>query len=52
MVVHTCNPNTQEVEAGESGVESQPVLHSEGLSPKTNLNRSFGVRQPRPGSKA
>jgi hypothetical protein len=34
MVVHTCNPSTEEVEAGGSSVLDQPELHSETLSPK------------------
>jgi hypothetical protein len=29
MVVHTCNPTTQEAEAGGSRVPGQPELYSE-----------------------
>jgi hypothetical protein len=32
MVAHTCNPSTQEAEAGESQVQDQPRLHSKTLS--------------------
>jgi hypothetical protein len=32
VVVTYCNPSTQEVEAGESGVHNQSGLHSETLS--------------------
>jgi hypothetical protein len=32
VVVHACNPSTQEVEAGGSGVQSQPGPHSKTLS--------------------
>jgi hypothetical protein len=32
MVVHTCNPNTGEAEAGGSGVHGQPGTYSETLS--------------------
>lgn len=28
-MAHTCNPTTQEAEAGKSQVEGQPELHSE-----------------------
>jgi hypothetical protein len=31
-VVHACNPNTQEVEAGGSPVPGQPDLHTDTLS--------------------
>jgi hypothetical protein len=34
MVVHTCNPSTQEAEAGELGVPGQPGLCSKTLSQK------------------
>jgi hypothetical protein len=38
MVVHTCNPSTQEAEAGGSGVGVQPGLHRETLSQTNNKN--------------
>jgi hypothetical protein len=34
MVVHTCNPSTQEVEVGGLKVQGQPGLHNESLSLK------------------
>jgi hypothetical protein len=40
-IVHTCNPNTQVVEAGESSrVEDQPRLHRETLS-QNQTNKSI-----------
>jgi hypothetical protein len=36
-VVHTCNPSTQEVEAGGSQVPDQPELHSETLFQESNV---------------
>lgn len=39
MVVHVCNPGTQEVDARESGVQSQPQLHS-------NFMASLGYSRP------
>jgi hypothetical protein len=35
MVMHTCNPSTQENKARGSQVWSQPGLHSKTLSQKT-----------------
>jgi hypothetical protein len=34
-MVHSCNPSTQEVEAGRLRVQCQPELHREKLSQKT-----------------
>jgi hypothetical protein len=38
MVVHLCNPSTQEAEVGGLGVQGQPGQHSETLS-KTQPKR-------------
>jgi hypothetical protein len=38
VVIHACNPSTQEAKAGGSWVPSQPRLHSETLS---QLNQTF-----------
>jgi hypothetical protein len=42
MVAHVYNPNTQEAEAEESGVQCQPELHSEPhLKKAQNNNNKF-----------
>jgi hypothetical protein len=38
MVVHTCNPSTQEVKA--EGSQGQPGLHSENLSQREEKKKS------------
>jgi hypothetical protein len=38
MLVHVCNPKTEEAGAGESLVQGQPGLHSKLLSPKRKEN--------------
>jgi hypothetical protein len=37
MVVHVCNPNTKEAEAGESQVQGQPGLHREFKASLSNI---------------
>lgn len=39
MVMHTCNSITQEAEAGESGIYSQPKLDIESSSQKGQQER-------------
>lgn len=42
MMVHSCNPSTQRVETGRSGVQGQTQLHSN-LSSQTNINRGIKI---------
>jgi hypothetical protein len=42
MVVHACNPSTEEVEAGGSQVYSQPGLHGETPSQNKKQNKTKG----------
>lgn len=43
MVVHTCNPNACEGEAGRSRIRDQPGQYSETLPQKQN-ETTFGFR--------
>jgi hypothetical protein len=40
IVLHICNPNTRETEAGGAWVESQPELHGKTLTLKQNQKYS------------
>jgi hypothetical protein len=43
-VVHACNPNPREAEAGESRIGGQAELHREILSQENQTNRQKGAR--------
>lgn len=42
MMMHSCNPSTQRVETGRSGVQGQAQLHSH-LSSQTSINRGIKI---------
>jgi hypothetical protein len=50
MVVHTCNPSTQEAKAGGSGVQYQPRIPIKILSQKRKEGRE-GEREGREGGR-
>jgi hypothetical protein len=45
MVIHVCNPSSQEAEAGGSQVLALPGLHDEILSQKAGWGRKIAKRE-------
>jgi hypothetical protein len=43
VLMHTCNPGTQDANAGGWGVRDQPGLHCETLSQKNKQIRNHGL---------
>lgn len=43
--INTCNPGTQEAEAGESWIQCQPGLHGRIMSPKQQQKNEFNFKK-------